>query len=308
MSDQPRYLSLNGVVTPYADAKVHVQAPLVRYGAGVFEGIAGYWNEQAGELYLFRLDDHLRRLRTSMRIMRFDDALTVEAMRAGILELIRANEFRADLHVRIIVWVDGEGEQYATGPLGWSIAAIPRRRTSSELPRIRAGVSTWQRLPDLAMPPRVKSVANYGNGRLAWTQAKEDGYDTALLLTREGYVSESPSACFFVVRGGRVATPRVTDSILESITRTTVIALLEEMGHVTVERAIDRTEVYGAEEAFLCGSGQEIGPVVSLDHHVIGDGSVGPLTAAVAERYFEVVRGTGADHAAWRTPVYEAAR
>ena len=221
-----------------------------------------------------------------------------------IVDLIRANDFREDLHIRIIVWVDGEGEQFATGPLGWSIAALPRRRASADLAQIRCGVSSWRRIADDAMPPRVKAVANYGNGRLAWTAAKGDGYDTALLLTRDGHVAESPSACLFMIKDGEAVTPRTTDSILESITRATVATLFEEMGTPVRERAIDRTELYTADELFLCGSGQEIGPVVSVDRLPVGTGSTGALTARMAERYLAIVRGATPDHAAWRSVVY----
>ena len=157
------------------------------------------------------------------------------------------------------------------------------------------------------MPPRVKSVANYSNGRLSWTQAKLDGYDTALLLTRDGQVSESPVSCLFIMRNGRISTPRVTDSILESITRACVIELLREMGLTTEERGIDRTELYVAEEAFLCGSGQEIAAIASIDRHKVGDGTVGAVTKALSDRYFDVVRGKVASYRRWCDAVYEEA-
>ena len=305
--DLPNYVSLNGVVVPYADAKVHVQTPLVRYGAGVFEGICAYWNPDEEDLLLFRLEDHLIRLYDSMRIMRFDDMLTLDQMRRSIVDLLLANQFRIDLHIRIIVWIDEAGEQFATGPLGWSVMATPRSRASASLPLLHCGVSSWERISDTAMPPRVKSVANYSNGRLSWMQAKLDGYDIALLLTKDGQVSESLASCLFMVRNGAVVTPRITGSILESITRATVIQLLGEMGLVTQERGIDRTELYIAQEAFLYGSGQEIAALASIDRYTIKTESAGPLTSALAARYFDVVRGKTSAHAAWRSAVYRGA-
>jgi branched-chain amino acid aminotransferase len=157
------------------------------------------------------------------------------------------------------------------------------------------------------MPARVKCNANYNNSRLAAMQGRLDGYDAILFLTRNGHIAESSGACFFMVRNGRPVTPSVTSSILESITRETMMQVLSESFlFSTTERDIDRTEVYGAEEAFLCGSGQEITPILSLDRLPIGDGKVGPLTAKLQQRYFAIVRGETDDHAEWRTPVYRS--
>jgi branched-chain amino acid aminotransferase len=307
MRVRPRYLSFNGEIVPYEDAKIHFLAPALKYGASVFEGIRGYWNQQEGEMYIFRLREHLDRLHYSMKVMRFVEELDDLVMTRALAELIRANELREDVHIRLSVWVDGEGGMDSTGPIGWAIAALPLPSSKGVREGIHAAVSSWERISDNAMPPRVKCAANYNNSRLAGLQGRLDGYDAVLFLTRQGHIAESTGSCFFMVRRGRPVTPTVTSSILESVTRETMIQLLSEsFGQETIERDIDRTEVYGAEEAFLCGSGQELTPVLSLDRHMIGDGKVGPLTSRLQQRYFAVVRGETTDHAEWRTPVYRA--
>ncbi len=306
---QPQFLSFNGEIVPYADARVHVLAPGMKYGAGVFEGIRGYWNADRGEMYLFRLKEHLDRMQYSMRMMRFDHALPNERMEAAILEVVRANDLREDVHIRLMAWVDGEGDMIETGPIGWMVAALARPMNKAVQAGVHIGVSSWRRIADTAMPARVKATANYVNGRLAGLQGAMDGYDNVVLLTQAGHVAESPGSCFFLVRDGVPVTPGITSGILESVTRATVIALLGEMaGERTAERDVDRTELYAAEEAFFCGSGYEIQPVVSIDRLPVGAGTPGPLTRRLQARYFALVRGETNDHADWLTPVWGGAR
>ena len=302
---QAQFISFNGVVVPYGEAKVHVLSPGMKYGAGVFEGIRGYWNAARGEMYLFRLKEHLERLQYSMRMMRFEHEITDAQVQAAIIEVVRANEFREDVHIRPMVWVDGDAEMMATGPIGWAVAALARPFNPAVRDGVHVGVSSWRRIADTAMPARVKATANYVNGRLAGIQGKADGYDNVLLLTDRGHVAESPGSCFFMVRQGRAITPGVTSSILESVTRATVLELMAEIvGAPSLERDVDRTELYAAEEAFFCGSGQEIQPIVSVDRLPVGAGVPGPLTRRLQERYFAIVRGETNDHAEWLTPVW----
>ncbi len=303
----PPYLSFNGRIVPWEDAKVHILTPGLKYGAGVFEGIRGYWNAAHGEMYLFRLREHLDRLQYSMRVMRYDHDLTSATIHEAIIALLRANELREDVHIRPLVWVDGEGEMSATGPIGWAVAALRRPVQPEVRDGVHVGTSSWRRIADTATPARVKATSNYANGRLAGIQGKLDGYDNVLLLTQAGHVAESPGSCFFMIRDGRPVTPGTTSSILESITRATVMELLREIAGPTTERDIDRTEVYAAEEAFFCGSGYEIQPVLSLDRLPVGDGKPGPLTRRLQARYFSLVRGETNDHAEWLTRVWSEA-
>jgi branched-chain amino acid aminotransferase len=296
------FVLLNGAVVPLSQGSVSLMSPAFRYGATVFEGIKAYWSEERQDLLLFRLDAHLQRMRESMRIMRFGDAPSPEEMCAGIARLIRHNAPRQTCHVRLYAFIDGDAGMWATGPVSWAVTLVPTPRLERVESGISCGISSWQRIGDNVMPPRAKVTANYNNGRLAGIQGQLDGYDNVLMLTQSGHVSETPGSCFFMVRHGAPITPAVTDSILESITRDTVLTLLREtLSLTTAERPIDRTETYCAEEAFLCGSAQEITPVTSIDRHVLGDGTPGPITQAVQTAYFDAVLGRNPRHAGWVT-------
>ena len=167
------------------------------------------------------------------------------------------------------------------------------------------GVSSWQRVHDSASPPRIKATANYSNGRLAMLEARRNGYDAALMLTREGKVAEAPVATCFVVRQGQVLTPLGTDGILESITRDTLMQLCRtELGRSVTERSIDRTELYDAQEMFLCGSGWEVTPVASVDRVNMLEPAPGPLTRELRTLYMQAVRGELPQRREWLTPVW----
>ena len=285
---------------------MHVHSPAAKYGAGVFEGIRGYWNPEHEQMYLFRLEDHLRRLRLSQVLMRFEAVIDEQTVSRQIVDLLRASEFRETVHVRPTVYVDGTGGSGARGPVGIAITAVPRPSTGFVEIGCSAQVSSWARIADAVMPARVKASANYNNARYAAIQAEEDGYDTAILLNGRGKVSEGPGMCLFMVRRGIPVTPTVSSDILESITRSTVLKLLGEFpGPKPVERDIDRSELYSAEEAFFCGTGWEVTPLTSIDRLKVADGAVGPLTRRLQSAYFDIVHARVDDHASWRTPVYD---
>jgi branched-chain amino acid aminotransferase len=190
------------------------------------------------------------------------------------------------------------------GPVGWTAAAMPRDKPKFAEKGMQLGVSSWSRLADNASPPRIKATANYHNARLTQLQAQADGYDGALMLTPGGKVSEAPIACFFMVRDGRLITPSLSSNILESITRDTIVTLYEATtGRKVEQREVDRSELYFADEAFVCGTGQEIVPVVGIDRLPVGDGVPGPVTRELQRQYFEVVRGIAPDAHGWHTPV-----
>ena len=279
-------------------------------GASVFEGLRGYWNERQGELYCFRLPEHYRRLRESAKLMRLALPYPPDEYPHYVRELIRANDFRTDVHVLHMLSVEGFGGFDVSEPVGMWIAARPRGRYSEKAGGgLNVTVSSWTRISDTSMPPRIKSAANYQNSRLAILQAKADGYDNAILLNNRGTVAEGPGANFFVVRAGRVMTPPVTSGILDGITRSTLIELFARGHGVTVEeREIDRTEVCVADEAFFCGSGAEVTPILCVDRIPLGDGSeAGPTTRAIRDTYMQIVRGERPEYRHWLTPVYQRA-
>jgi branched-chain amino acid aminotransferase len=295
---------MNGELLPFAEAKLHPLSLAVTYATTVFEGLRAYRLPQDGRFALFRFHEHVRRLQVGMKLLRMERILQADEILEGLRRLIRANEPDTDVYVRLLVYVEAQGLMATTGPVGWTAAAMPREKPKYADTGMSLGVSSWHRLSDNASPPRIKSTANYHNARLAALQAKSDGYDGALMLTADGRVSESPIACFFMVRDDRLVTPGTSSGILESITRDTIIARWRELtGREVEQRDVDRSELYFADEAFLCGTGQELLPVVKIDRMPVGDGQIGPITRRLRDDYFEIVRGIRADHPEWRTPV-----
>lgn len=298
-----RILYLNGRLVPYSEATIHVQSNAVKYGTSVFEGIRAYWSAARQELYVFRLEEHTSRLLDSLTLMRMEHSLTREEIDASILEVLRKNEVREDVHIRQTAYLAADGSVEATGPVGLSVDARPRKMIDKA--GLDVCISSWARIPDSAMPPRIKCSANYQNGRLAMLEAKTNGFDNALLLNSRGKVAEAPGACFFMIRGGVPATPAVTSDVLESITRTTMIQLFRErLGATVQERDIDRTELGLADEAFLCGSGWEVAPIASVDRLTLKQAAPGPRTRAIRDLYFQVARGAVDEYRHWLTPVY----
>ena len=297
---------MNGTLKSQAEATLPVNSAAVFYGTNVFEGLRAYWNPADEELYGFRLAEHFVRIRESMKMNRFtvpySDADLFEAVR----ETLRGNEIREDVHMHMVAYVTGVGLD-ATGPTGLYIN--PRRRGRVGAEGLKCCVTSWVRTSDNAIPIRLKSGPNYQNGRLATLQAKADGYDAPIFLNQQGHVAEGSGATFMMVRKGKIVTPPLTGDILVSITRETLIEDVAPrvLGMPIVEREIDRTEIYVADEAFFCGSGYEITPITSIDRVPLGDGKVGPITQRMSEAYIALVRGTDKRHPEWRTATYRSA-
>lgn len=299
----PRYASLNGRIVPWEQATLQVFSPAAKYGIGAFEGIRGYWSEAQSQLYLFRLEEHFERLALSERAMRLRNPFSREQMRAQVLQLIEANDFRETIHIRLMSFLDGPNEMKAEEPVGMAITAVARPAPPELSHGLRAQVSSWTRIPDRAMPARIKCNANYHNGRLATLQAVADGYDVPLMLNMRGDLAEAPAACVFLVRKGRLITPPLHDDVLESITRDTLLTLCREQLRLDVqERTVNRSELYAADEAMLVGSGAEVTPIISIDRLPVGDGVPGSVTRRVQAAYFEAALGRIAAYSSWCTP------
>lgn len=302
------FMCLDGEIVPYAEARIHAFTGVVKYGCGVFEGLRGYWNDADQELFVFRLAEHLERLRFGMKLMRYAEIYDAAWLEDCIVRMLRANRLRETVHIRVIAYLGGDDELSQTGPVGLVAGALPRPSARGVRDGVHVRVGSWTRIADNALPPRVKCTGNYVNNRAAEIDAKQDGYDGVVMLTAQGKVSEGSGACLFMVRGGRIATPDLTSDILESITRDTMIRIAPEtVDKEVVERTIDRSELYAADELFWCGSGQEVMPILSVDRIPVGDGTIGPVTRALQERYFKIVRGQDPDHRDWLTPVWAGA-
>lgn len=307
----PQFAWMNGQLVAWDDATLHVNTDTVLRGANVFEGLRAYKSHDGSDLLLFRLSDHFRRLfGTSMRVLRLTLPYDEHDLEAALLQTLQANGIHEDAHIRIVAYF-GAGGDTAFRPedisTGCFILTIPRSAHPGVATGVRACVSPWRRISDNSMPPRVKAGANYLNSRLATVDAHLKGFDMPILLSQQGKVAEGPGQAIFIVRDGRLITPRTTDAILESITRETVIGIASSWGVPCEIRGIDFTELYVADEVFFVGTAVEILPIVDVDHYTVADGSVGPITKRLQAAYAELVRGASPSPAGWLTPVYRRA-
>ncbi|MFQ7262792.1 MAG: branched-chain amino acid transaminase [Acutalibacter sp.] len=301
-----RRIWFKGEILNVNDAKINVLAPTSQFGLNVFEGIPCYWNDEEKQLYAFRLEEHYDRLIRSAKLIQIDNPYSKEEMKKALVDVVMANEYDENLSVRQTLFVDGFGSWGSADPVDMFVAPIPRGRTSAEYNKkgLNVCVTSWRRISDETLSPRIKCGANYINSRVGQREALRNGYDTCLFLNEAGKVSEGPGSCFFMVRNGELITPQLTDSVLESITRDTVIKIAESKGYKVVERTIDRTELYTCDEAFLCGSAMEMTPVLSVDKYVIGNGDTGAITKELHMAYLDVVRGKVEQFMDWVTPIY----
>lgn len=298
-----RLIWFKGEIVHVNDAMINVLAPTSQFGLNVFEGIPCYWNEENRQLFAFRLDDHYDRLLRSAKLLGIDCPYTKDDMEKALIDVVRANEYDEDLSVRQTLFVDGFGSWGSVEPVGMFVAPIPKGRTSAEYNKkgLHVCVSSWRRISENDLSPRIKCGANYMNSRAGQREALRNGYDTCLFLNESGKVSEGPGSCFFMVKKGVLITPLLTDSVLESITRDTVLRLAARLGIPAVERTIDRTELYTADEAFLCGSSMELTPLLSIDRYKLG---AGEITSALHGAYLNAVRGLDREQPDWVTPIY----
>ena len=307
MDNNHRLIWIGGKIVPVAEATVNVLSPTSQFGANVFEGIRCYWSEQDQQLYAFRLADHYKRLQNSIKILRFNSPYSTSDFQQGLIDVVKANGYREDIAVRQTVFVDGIGGTWnSCEPINMFIAPIAKPfQKIQDKAGLRCQVSSWERISDRNLSPRAKVGANYINSRMAYLEARENGYDTALILNNQGRISEGPGACFFMVRNNKLITPPPTASVLESITRDTIIRIAAELlGIETQERDIDRTELYICDEAFLCGSAMEITHITNIDGLAVGDGKLGKITQDLSNIYHQIITGQLSPYKEWLTPIY----
>ena len=307
MDNNHRLIWIGGKIVPVAEATVNVLSPTSQFGANVFEGIRCYWSEQDQQLYAFRLADHYKRLQNSIKILRFNSPYSTSDFQQGLIDVVKANGYREDIAVRQTVFVDGIGGTWnSCEPINMFIAPIAKPfQKIQDKAGLRCQVSSWERISDRNLSPRAKVGANYINSRMAYLEARENGYDTALILNNQGRISEGPGACFFMMRDNKLITPPPTASVLESITRDTIIRIAaEQLGIETQERDIDRTELYICDEAFLCGSAMEITHITNIDGLAVGDGKLGKITQDLSNIYHQIITGQLSPYKEWLTPIY----
>lgn len=291
---------------PLEEAQVSIATHALNYGTGCFEGLRAYYNRDSDQSYIFRMREHYQRLLDSCRVLRIVVPYTVDDLCEITLTMMRQNDFHEDVYIRPLAFkadpvikVTLEGIEDAFG-----VFALP---FGEYLPLrgIRVMTSAWRRIDDNAIPARAKVTGSYINTALAVSDAHAAGFDDCIFLNADGHVSEGSAANLFIVRQGTVITPPITDNLLEGITRESLMTLARDHNMPVVERHVDRSELYVADEVFLAGTGVQVVPVVEIDGRAVGTGIEGPITESLKQFYLGAARGDMAAYRHWLTSVNE---
>jgi branched-chain amino acid aminotransferase len=303
----PGYAFFNGHIIPIEEAKIDIRTNALQYGTGVFEGIRSYWNDDTGKNYIFRMRDHFKRFILNAKIIMIGVRYSVDELCGITLDLMKKEKYSEDAYIRPFAYNSslGIGPKLIGNEQDLFIYSIPLGLYLETDKPINVCISSWDRISDNAIPPRAKISGSYVNAALQKTEAILNGYDEALVLSTDGrHVCEGSAMNLFMVRNNKLVTPPVTNDILEGITRNTVIELAEKMGLLEVlERPIDRTELYIADELFFCGTGAQISPIGSVDKRIIGDGGMGHITKKLQDQYFRVVKNKIEEYSVWCTEI-----
>ncbi|MGB1249720.1 MAG: branched-chain amino acid transaminase [Candidatus Promineifilaceae bacterium] len=292
---------------PIEEAKISVTNNTLHYGTGCFGGLRAYWNEEHQQLYAFRLIDHFERFLNSTKLLRMQLPYSAEDLVNLVLELLRREQWRENVYIRPIAYKDEGIYQVWLHDMTDRVAIFsqPLGNYLRQDKGIKVCVSAWRRVDDTSIPARGKINGTYVNSALAKSDAVLSGFDEAILLNQDGHVSEATAANFMMVRKGVLITPPITSNLLEGITRRSLIQLArEELNLEVVEREIDRSELYMADEAFFCGTGVQMATVASVDHRLVGNGEVGPIATALGDLQYRVLTGQVANRMDWLSPVY----
>lgn len=305
--DLPKHAFFRGKIIPYSEAKVGILTHALNYGTAAFGGIRGYWNDAEQQLFIFRPHDHFQRLLNSGRLLLMDLEHTPESLSEIATQLLRTEGYHCDVYLRPLVYKADEiiGVKLNGLTDEISIVAVPFDRYVGNDTDAHVTFSSWRRIDDNIIPARGKISGSYANSAFIKSDALMAGFDEALVLTQSGHVSEGSAENVFMVRDGKLVTPSITDNILEGITRRTVLELAQaELGVPVVERSIDRTEIYLCEELFLTGTAAQITAITRVDHRLVGNGKMGPITARLRALFDDVVRGRLSKYRHWNMPVY----
>ncbi|MEE9325454.1 MAG: branched-chain amino acid transaminase [Dehalococcoidia bacterium] len=303
----PPYAFFKKQFVPLSEAKIGIRTYGFNYGTAAFEGIRGNWNEEDQQLYLFRSKEHYERLKKSCSILSIELPYSVEELCQIELKLVEMCGYKEDIYIRPLAYKSEE--KLGVGALDleddYCIFVQPFGPYFGGDSGIRCRTSSWRRVADTMIPPRAKVAGIYVNSHLAHMEAVKSGYDEAIMLTQDGFVSEGSGENIFLVQNGKLVTPPTSDNILPGITRATVMEVAKaELGIETAERRVDRSELYTSDECFVSGTAVHVTPVVEVDDHKVGDGKIGPVTKQLRNMYFDIVRGRDEKYVKWCTPVF----
>jgi branched-chain amino acid aminotransferase len=296
-----------GKYVPLREAQVGILTHALHYGTGVFEGIRAHWDESAEELFALRPMEHFERWKQNCGILRIAVPPSPDELCAIALELMRRNALRTNVYIRPLAYKCAERIGVSPDDQdSFAIVALPFGEYLHAEKGIHAGVSSWRRIEDNAIPTRAKICGAYVNSALASDEARQNGFDEAILLNESGHVAEGATCNIFMARKGMLITPPVTENVLEGITRDCVIQLAHrELGLEVIERPIDRSELYICDELFLTGTAVGIAPVVRVDHRPVRQGEIGAITREVQQLYFDATRGHLETYRKWLVPIYQ---
>lgn len=299
---------MDGEYVKAEDAKIPVRNHAFLYGTSVFEGIRAYYNAEEDQMYAFRIKEHMERILKSGKIMHMSCKYSVDELCAIAKEILQKNNYKTDAYLRPQIYKSALkiGPGLLDNPDSLLMFTIPLGDYIDTTKGLNVCVSNWRRSDDNAIPPRAKITGCYANTALIVTDAKLSGFDDAIVLSPDGHVTEGSAMNLFLVQDGKLVTSNTTDNILVGVTRNTIIQIAkEELGIETIEREIDRTELYISDEAFYCGTGAQVSPITKIDHRELGDGKVGPIAQQLQKLYFDVVRGKVEKYKKWCTPIYD---
>ena len=301
------YAFFNRKLMPLAEAKIGIMTHAFNYGTACFEGIRGNWNSDQAQIYLFRTQDHYQRLLNNCRLLKISIPYSIDELCQLTVELVEKNGYQEDIYARPLAYKSSQvvGVRLHDLEDDFLIFITPFGPYLDITNGIKCGVSSWRRIDDNMIPPRAKISGLYVNSALAKTEAVDNGFDEAIMLTHDGHVSEGSGENIFLIMDGKLITPSPSDNILIGITRDTVIKLAKwELGIETIERQIDRSELYIADECFLTGTAAHVTPVLEIDHRKVGNGEVGSITKRLQDLYFNIVQGRNKKYIDWCTPAY----
>ncbi len=302
------YAYFEGRIVPMSEAKVSIATHALHYGTACFEGIRGYWNANQQQLYLLKLREHYERMANSWNTLRMQPTESIDDLCRITVELVRKHAYHQNVYVRPITYKAARTIKLTLSSLEDAVAIYTF--AMGNYVDISSGLnvctSSWRRANSNAMPVRAKVTGAYINSSLAVDDATAAGFDEAIMLTQDGTVSEASSCNLFILRNGKLVTPALSEDILEGVTRNALINMIrDEFAMPVEERRIDRTELYASEEIFLCGTGVQVSPVVSVDRRRVGNGKPGDFTMHLQSLYLSACRGENPRYSAWVTPVYE---
>lgn len=304
----PNYAYFQGKIVPYSEAKVGVLTHALNYGTAAFGGLRAYWNQEEAQLFIFRALDHYRRFLNSAKLLCMQLDQTPETLTQHTVDLLRVEKYQRDIYIRPLAYKSDEviGVKLHGLHEELSICSLPFDKYLDDDKNAHVTISSWRRVDDNIIPARGKISGAYANSAFIKTDAVRAGFDEALVLTQEGHISEGSAMNFFMVKEGCLVTPPVTENILEGITRRSVIELArEELKLPVQERQVDRTEVYLCDELFLTGTAAQITAVTRVDHRLVGNGKMGPVSTRLYQLFQDILRGRVPKYRRWLTPVYE---